>query len=71
MVTGIGTMQTAPTKMNGNIPTSAAAEPVKRASDNRRVSGCLRIYSHKKKKIFSIFDKKSPKIDATGSFIFF
>lgn len=39
MVTGIGTMQsTAPTIMNGNIPT-AAVEPVKRASDNRRVSG--------------------------------
>lgn len=39
MVTGIGTMQsTAPTIMNGNIPV-AAVEPVKRASDNRRVSG--------------------------------
>lgn len=37
MVTGIGTMQsTAPTIMNGNIVTSV--EPVKRASDNRRVS---------------------------------
>lgn len=39
MVTGIGTMQsTAPTIMSGNIPV-AAVEPVKRASDNRRVSG--------------------------------
>lgn len=45
MVTGIGTMQsTAPTIMNGAIPT--AAEPVKRASDNRRVSGN---YFNKKK----------------------
>ncbi|XP_037050923.1 protein hairy [Bradysia coprophila] len=36
MVTGIGQMQsTAPKTMNGNIPT-AAVEPVKRASDNRR-----------------------------------
>lgn len=38
MVTGIGTIQSAaPKTMNGNIPT-AAVEPVKRASDNRRVS---------------------------------
>lgn len=41
MVTGIGTMQSTASKtMNGNIPT-AAVEPIKRASDNRRVSGKL------------------------------
>lgn len=40
MVTGIGSMQPmqpTPPMMNSNIPT-AAVEPVKRASDNRRVS---------------------------------
>lgn len=39
MVTGIGMqpVQPAPKMMNGNIPT-AAVEPVKRTSDNRRVS---------------------------------
>lgn len=41
MVTGIGTLQSSPpTTMSGNIPT-AAVEPVKRASDNRRVSKSL------------------------------